>query len=159
MHFNLAYVFFYLSIILFYCMTMFLCEASWVCIVYEKCYINKVALPCLAYITGKPSLIHSIYRAKPAKPSHPVELVCVDGYADNTTHQCLRRLTSRVSLQKSGHAAHFLQPIAVRLVGEILHDGRFTAALYMSDSSITLPVLILHPSSSSTQGWVGRLNQ
>ena len=44
----LAYVFFYLSI-LFYCMTMFICEALWVCLVYEKCYINKVALPCLAY--------------------------------------------------------------------------------------------------------------
>ena len=44
----LAYVFFYLSIILFYCMTMFICEALWVCLVYEKCYINKIALPCPA---------------------------------------------------------------------------------------------------------------
>ena len=38
---------FYLTIIWFYCMTMFLCEALWVCLVYEKCVINKVALPCL----------------------------------------------------------------------------------------------------------------
>ena len=37
--------FFYLSIILFYCMTMFICEALKVCLVYEKCYINKFALP------------------------------------------------------------------------------------------------------------------
>ena len=28
-------------------MTMFICEALWVCLVYEKCYINQVALPCL----------------------------------------------------------------------------------------------------------------
>ena len=31
----------------FYCMTMCICEALWVCLVYEKCYKNKVALPCL----------------------------------------------------------------------------------------------------------------
>ena len=30
---------------------MFICEALWVCLVYEKCYINKVALPCLAFLT------------------------------------------------------------------------------------------------------------
>ena len=28
-------------------MTMFICEALSVCLVYEKCCINKVALPCL----------------------------------------------------------------------------------------------------------------
>ena len=28
---------------------MFLCEALWVCLVYEKCYINKVALPPIGY--------------------------------------------------------------------------------------------------------------
>jgi hypothetical protein len=27
---------------------MFICEALSVCLVYEKSYINKVALPCLA---------------------------------------------------------------------------------------------------------------
>ena len=48
--FNFALVFFSLCIlfyfiILFNCMTV-LCEALWVCFVYEKCYINKVALPC-----------------------------------------------------------------------------------------------------------------
>jgi hypothetical protein len=31
--------------LLFYCMTMFICEALWVCLVYEKCYLDKVALP------------------------------------------------------------------------------------------------------------------
>ena len=28
---------------------MFICETLWVCLVYEKCYMNKVALPCLAF--------------------------------------------------------------------------------------------------------------
>ena len=31
-------------------MTMFLCEALWVCLSYEKCYINKVALPCPSFL-------------------------------------------------------------------------------------------------------------
>ena len=35
---------------------MFICEALWVCLVYEKRYINKVALPCLS---GVPTLIRS----------------------------------------------------------------------------------------------------
>ena len=30
-------------------MTMFIREALWVCHVHEKCYTNKVALPCLAW--------------------------------------------------------------------------------------------------------------
>ena len=34
-------------ILLFYFMTMFLCEELWVCLMYEKCYMNKVALPSL----------------------------------------------------------------------------------------------------------------
>ena len=42
---SFADVFFDLSIILFYCMTMFICEALQVCLVYEKCYKIKVALP------------------------------------------------------------------------------------------------------------------
>ena len=33
----------FIDYFVFYCMPMFLCEA----LVYEKCVINKVALPCL----------------------------------------------------------------------------------------------------------------
>ena len=49
----------------FYFMTMFICEAlesQWVCLVYEKWYINKVALLCLAYLsTFELNLINRIY--------------------------------------------------------------------------------------------------
>ncbi len=30
-----------------------LCKALWITTVYEMCYINKLALPCLAYISGR----------------------------------------------------------------------------------------------------------
>ena len=43
----------FLLSIFFYCKPMFLCEALCVCLVYEKCYINKVALPT----TGLDSLM------------------------------------------------------------------------------------------------------
>ena len=44
----LLFSFIYLYyLVTFCCRTMVLCEALWVCLVYEKCYINKVALPTL----------------------------------------------------------------------------------------------------------------
>ena len=42
---SFTYLFYF--IISFYYMTMFLCEALWVFLVYEKCFLNKVALPLL----------------------------------------------------------------------------------------------------------------
>ena len=33
-------------------MTMFICEVLRICLVYEKCYVNKVALPCLMFLTS-----------------------------------------------------------------------------------------------------------
>ena len=45
--FSFTYLFYFS--ISFCCMTIFLCEALWVCLVYEKCYLNKVALPSFQY--------------------------------------------------------------------------------------------------------------
>ena len=46
--FSFIYHFILFILFVFYCMPMFLCEALWVCLLYEKCYINKVALPIVA---------------------------------------------------------------------------------------------------------------
>ena len=52
MHF-FAFILFYFSISFYYFILLYdnvFIEALGVCLVYEKCYINKVALPCLPYI-------------------------------------------------------------------------------------------------------------
>ena len=68
MHFLLlclcfTYLFYYIIVSI----TMFLCEALWVCLLYEKCYINKVALPLVKWSAKPPE--GTPYLVLPPHPS------------------------------------------------------------------------------------------